>query len=336
MRNTQGKSVSRWRLNCSRWVAAGLTTFLLGTGTIAQTVQQPAKDSASLYMETRQAGQNARIEVLSGVYAASRAVSQQQTRLIFYRKSGDGLLPGATSIFVNDAYHTSLVPGGYSDLCMAPASIELGARQMRVGGMPKDLLDSITALNSQPGQTVYVKVHEGTGRPVLQLVSAAVAQQDLMGLRRQVHTVSRVPQAQSCQLTGATEQMPQQIQLSADALFEFGRSDLEGMTSAGQNALQELAQRIRNDYAAIERLHVVGHADPIGSVARNEKLAYDRATTVRQFVEKLGLTARRMTSEGRGSREPVVTDCERTPSRATIECNQPNRRVVVEVVGLRR
>lgn len=333
MKNTRLNGVFNWRLNAGRVFTAALLALAIGSGVQAQTA---AQDPASVYIETRQSGQNARIEVLSGVYAASSAVSAQQSRLIFYRTAADGTLPGATSIFVNDAYHTSLVPGAYSDLCLAPASLELGARQMRVGSQPRDQVDSITALSSQSGQTVYVKVHERTGRPVLQLVTAAVAQQELMGLRRQVHTVSRVPQGQACQLTGGTEQAPQQIQLSADALFEFGRSDLAGMTSAGQSALQELALRIHSDYADIERLHIVGHADPLGSPAANEKLAYDRATTVRQFIEKLGLTVRRMTSEGRAAREPVVTQCERTVSRAAIACNQPNRRVVVEVVGRRR
>lgn len=333
MKNTRLNGVFNWRLKASRVFMIAWLSLALGAAVQAQTATQ---DPASVYMETRQAGQNARIEVLSGVYAASRMVSAQQTRLIFYRMTEDGTLPGATSIFVNDAYHTSLVPGAYSDLCLMPAALELGARQMRVGGQPRDQVDSITALNSESGQTVYVKVHERTGRPVLQLVTAAVAQQDLMGLRRQVHTISRVPQGQVCQLTGGVERAPQQIQLAADALFEFGRSDLAGMTSTGQSALQELAQRIRSDYAEIERLHIVGHADPLGSPAANEKLAYDRATTVRQFMEKLGLTTRRMTSEGRASREPVVTQCETTLSRAAIECNRPNRRVVVEVVGRRR
>ena len=332
MKNTPSKSVWRWRNACQNLFARGLTLALWGA-----CLSAGAQDNAnSLYMETRQAGANARIEVLQGVYAAAQNVVSGQTRLLFYRTAQDTLLPGATSIFVNDAYHTSLSPGGWSDLCMPPASVEAGARQMRVGNAPRDLMDTLTAFNAQGGQTLYIRVHERTGRPVLQPVTAAQAQQELMGLRRQVHTISRVAQAQACNLAPATAEAPQQIQLAADALFKFGRADFDGMTAMGVQALQELVQRIRADYSSIDRLHIVGHADPLGQPAANEQLAYDRATTVRRFIEQQGLQARRMTSEGRGDREPAVTRCGRTPSPQAIECHQPNRRVVVEVVGMRR
>jgi OmpA-OmpF porin, OOP family len=157
-----------------------------------------------------------------------------------------------------------------------------------------------------------------------------------MGLRRQVHTVSRVPQAQACSLAPATAQAPQHIRLSADALFKFGRSDFDGMTALGVQALLELVEHIRSDFAAIERLHIVGHADPLGQRAANQTLAMARAATVRDYIERQNLPVQSLTAEGRGDREPVITHCERTVSVQSIACHQPNRRVVVEVVGERR
>ena len=49
-----------------------------------------------------------------------------------------------------------------------------------------------------------------------------------------------------------------------------------------------------------------------------------------------GQLAGRVTTEGRGAREPVVRSCSRVTTPESMACNQPNRRVAVEVTGLRR
>ena len=331
MKNTQKESPSNGFGACLHRCLRGLLGAVLG---LSWHVNAGA-EAGSVFMQSRQDGLNARIEVLSGVYAASGQVDAGQSRLLFYRTAQDSALPGATSVFVNQDYHTSLVPGAWSELCLAPASLEVGARQMRVGQPPRDLMDAITLLEGQGGQTLYLRVHEGTGKPVLQPVSSEQAQQDLMGLRRQVHTLSRVARGQPCKLAPATAQAPQQIRLAADALFKFGRSDFDGMTALGVQALLELVAHIRRDFARIEQLHIVGHADPLGQRQANEALALARAETVRNFMERQKLPVQRITSEGRGDREPVAR-CERTVSVQSIACHQPSRRVVVEVVGERR
>lgn len=331
MKNTQQTRVSTRAGACLQWCFRGLLGAMLGLSLHAGA----ESEAASVFMQARQDGLQARIEVLSGVYAASGQVESGQSRLLFYRREQESALPGATSVFVNDDYHTSLVPGAWSELCLPPAAFEVGARQMRVGQPPRDRMDAITLLQGQGGQTLYLRVHEGTGKPVLQPVTSGQAQEDLMGLRRQVHTVSRVAQGQPCKLAPATAQAPQHIRLAADALFKFARSDFDGMTALGVQALLELVEHIRRDFARIEHIHVVGHADPLGQRQANEALAQARAQTVRSFIEQQNLPIQRITSEGRGDREPVV-QCERSVSVQSIACHQPNRRVVVSVVGDRR
>jgi outer membrane protein OmpA-like peptidoglycan-associated protein len=130
--------------------------------------------------------------------------------------------------------------------------------------------------------------------------------------------------------------LPQQFSLSGDALFAFGKSDKAGLTQDGLSSLDQLIARIRNEYAQITHIHVIGHADPLGSAVANERLSAERANTVRRHLESVGQISARMTSEGRGSRQPVVTSCGKAASASAIACNQPNRRVVVEVIGQRR
>jgi outer membrane protein OmpA-like peptidoglycan-associated protein len=277
----------------------------------------------------------AKIESLGGGFQVPGGVSAAQSRVVFYR-AAQSALTGATSIFLDGRYHASLEPGAWSSLCYKTGPTELGARQMQVGSQPKDLPDTITAMSLMPGQTHYVRVQQSADKPVLQPVAAAQALQELAGTRQQIHTISRVEQV--CQQGGAPAIAPvtERITLPADTLFAFDRSDAQAMTGAGVQAIDRLMARLRADFAQIDHLHVIGHADPLGQSERNEKLAQDRAQTVRDYIVSRGMQDVRITTEGRGSREPVVTTCARKATPASIACNLPNRRVVVVVTGQRR
>jgi OOP family OmpA-OmpF porin len=318
--------------------------MLVATSAMAQRSQRE-------YIEGNSAGVNARIEVLGNRYAQPFDIGTAQSRILVYRTDMDNL-PGATSIFVNDEYHTSLVRGAYSALCYSPSPVELGSRQMQVGNRPKDQLDTISALKLMPGQTHYLRVREANGRPVLQPVPAAQAQQELQGLRYQLHTVSRVDAAQECQEVAAPVVVapvaappvvvtpvavaPKQINLAADALFAFGKSDLNAISVAGRQSLDNLINRIKDEYVTVNSMRIMGHADPLGHAPANDKLSTERALTIRNYLLANGLQGTRIDSEGRGSREPVVTTCPAIPTPTSIACNQPNRRVVVEITGAAR
>lgn len=292
---------------------------------------------AQPHRATIEAG-STRVEVLGQSYQRFGPIGPQQSRVVIY--SPENLrLPGATSIFFDGRYHASVIAGAYSELCYAPGNTEMGARQMQVGSRPKDPPDTLTAMRLQPGQTHYMRVREQSGRPVLEPVAAAQAEQELVGKREQQHTISRV--GQECVTVAAAQPAPVPAEpmrhsLAADSLFAFGRSDRSGMTAAGTYAIDGLVQRLRNDYSRIERLHIIGHADPLGDYAINERLSIERANTVRQHIESTGLLQVPISAEGRGSREPVVTQCPRIDSPQARACNQPNRRVVIEVTGARR
>jgi OOP family OmpA-OmpF porin len=296
--------------------------------------------NAQLSVETKQAGVNARIEVLGDSYALPQAVSATQSRIVVYRTAESRRLDGATSLFINGQYHTSLVPDGYHFLCMNPGEVEIATRQYRVGGSARDKYDTVTATRLDRGQTQFLKVVEDNGRPVMQPVSADQASKDLKNARLQMHTISRVTQARPCQ--AETDPAPTQLAavpvkdeyvLMVDVLFTFARSDLAGLTQQGRQTIDEMLARIRAKYARIDRIHLIGHTDPLGTAASNEQLAIQRANTIRQYVEgALGMSAQ-YSSEGRGARELVQKQCQLKPTPQSIACNQPNRRVVTQVTG---
>jgi OOP family OmpA-OmpF porin len=269
-------------------------------------------------------------------------VSASQSRVIFYRPLAS-TVEGASSIYINGRYHTSLVPGGYSPICIPPGKVELGVRHMDVQNRPnKDGFDSITEMRVTGGENQFIRVHDqGPRSIVLMPVRAQQALQELQSTRLQVHTVSRVANASECidapaqpvQVAPATSS--QQLQLAGDTLFRFNRSDRAGLTQDGLRAIDQLMAQIRNQFIRVDQIHIIGHADPIGNDRANQILSAARAQTVHDYIASRYDPSTRITSEGRGEREPVVR-CGDRPTPANIACNQPNRRVALEVTGQQR
>jgi len=271
-------------------------------------------------------------------YAQAAQVVDQQSRMVFYRTRQSSSVPGAASIYVNGTYHASIIPGGYSELCLPPGSVELGLKSVEVGRTVKDNLDTITVIRGAGAQTQFLRVQEaGRGRQVLQPVQTAEALREIEGAREQTHTISRVVGAVECSINrNPAPVAPQTITLAADALFAFGRSDLAAMSSTGRASLDALVTRLRSEYIQLDRMSIIGHADPLGQSGPNERLSIERANTVQQYLSQAGLGNVRMSSEGRGDREPVATQCARVATPQAIACHAPNRRVVIDIAGARR
>lgn len=121
--------------------------------------------------------------------------------------------------------------------------------------------------------------------------------------------------------------------LGADGLFRFDRSAEADLLPEGRMRVQKLASDLRGQ--AFDRVVVTGHTDRLGSSAYNDALALARAQTVRQLLVQNGVDATRVRAEGKGEREPVshCAGTARTPE--LVACLQPDRRVEIEVIGLR-
>ena len=121
--------------------------------------------------------------------------------------------------------------------------------------------------------------------------------------------------------------------LSADALFAFDRSAVQDILPDGREQISRLAASLRDGGEA--RITVVGHADRLGDADYNQRLSDARARTVRELLVQEGIPASHITAYGRGSTQPV-TRCDSGLQRdALIECLRPDRRVEIEVTGLR-
>ncbi len=294
-----------------------------------------AKSAQTVRVEAQQAEATANIVVLGQAFRAPEPVARDQARIIVYR-TNENRLPGSTSIFIDDRYHASLTRGAWSALCYRTGNVEMGVRQMDAANRPKDMVDAITATRLEGGTTHYFKVQDNNGKPVLQPIAPVKAIQENSAALEQIHTVSRV--AQECRIDKSPQlqRVTEEISLGAHVLFAFDRSDPAAMTEQGVRLINDVVRKILSDFVEVEHLHLVGHADPLGKKDANELLGTNRALTVKQYIERRQLPGVRITTEGRGDREPIVTNCAPFSTPESIRCNQPNRRVVVQVTGFKR
>jgi outer membrane protein OmpA-like peptidoglycan-associated protein len=123
--------------------------------------------------------------------------------------------------------------------------------------------------------------------------------------------------------------VPQRVELSADALFAFGRSGPADLLPQGRRELDALAAGLRGARET-SRVRITGHTDRLGSASFNEELSLARATTVRDHLVQAGVPARGMQVQGKGETEPKV-QCEQKKREELIACLAPNRRVEIEV-----
>jgi outer membrane protein OmpA-like peptidoglycan-associated protein/Mg-chelatase subunit ChlD len=102
--------------------------------------------------------------------------------------------------------------------------------------------------------------------------------------------------------------------------FEFGKADI---TPASAPELQRLYDFLR-EYPKI-RVEVSAHTDAVGSDEANMTLSNNRAKSVVQYLQRLGIDASRMVSQGYGETKPVGDN-------ATDEGRALNRRVEFKLI----
>jgi OmpA-OmpF porin, OOP family len=126
------------------------------------------------------------------------------------------------------------------------------------------------------------------------------------------------------------------LNLGAKVQFAFDRGGMNDMLPGGQAELKELADRLARVYARIDSLVVTGHTDRLGSAAYNAKLAKTRADSVRNYLASAGVQAS-IDTRFEGSAKPLSSTCAGKPGSAELKaCLQQDRRVEVQVTGVKR
>jgi len=119
----------------------------------------------------------------------------------------------------------------------------------------------------------------------------------------------RVALSQAMRNSGvsAVRNKDDQLQFNLPTDFAFD-SDSADIKASMQEDLEQLAVSLNSPAAVRMRLLVVGYTDDQGSDAMNDPLSLARAHSVARQIQSKGVDARRITVEGRGERQPMVSN----------------------------
>ncbi|SFM90826.1 OmpA-OmpF porin, OOP family [Izhakiella capsodis] len=122
--------------------------------------------------------------------------------------------------------------------------------------------------------------------------------------------------------------------LKSDVLFNFNKSSLK---AEGKQALDQLYSQLSSMDPKDGSVIVLGYTDRIGSEQYNLKLSEKRAQSVVDYLVSKGIPANKISARGLGKADPVTgSTCDSVKGRnAQINCMAPDRRVEIEVKGIK-
>lgn len=122
--------------------------------------------------------------------------------------------------------------------------------------------------------------------------------------------------------------------LKSDVLFTFNKAALK---PEGQQALDQLYTQLSNLDPKDGTVVVLGYTDRIGSEQYNQKLSEKRAQSVVDYLVSKGIPTNKISARGEGKANPVTGNtCDSVKARkALIDCLAPDRRVEIEVKGVK-
>lgn len=117
----------------------------------------------------------------------------------------------------------------------------------------------------------------------------------------------------------------ERLSLPTDSLFDYDKADIK---EAGVGPIKAFALKAKELDSV--RIVVMGHTDPTGSVAHNDRLSLARAEAVRKVLVGEGVNTAHIATAGVGSRIPLrkrdeCPGADRDPK--VLACLAPNRRV---------
>ncbi len=256
-----------------------------------------------------------------------------RARLIVFRlaKNDDDLTAKPLNIFVNDQYYASLLPEHQSialSVCPGRKKLAVSTDALPGGKNPgASVLENATPALQAAEVYFYQITSDKNGRVFARWVNVDMAREVLSNVKMQTHTLSRVAKDETCQADTYS--------LNAATLFNFGRHDAQGMVKGAAESLAELSQRMIKDYISIDKIVVKGYADPVGDDVQNKYLSEKRAATVADRLRASGLSGDVILSQGMGATNLLVEECDKYSNFTDVMvCNQPNRRVEIEVYGV--
>lgn len=211
-----------------------------------------------------------------------------------------------------------------------------------------DLWAKTSSLMQVPAKVCYAQkvacaevelVHAGNGnkqqgwrhaKPYVQIAEDLIAEAEAIG------DSCLPPPTPTAATVVVPEPIVEYMDLAADALFKYNKSTSNDLLPAGKKTLDELAEKINSTFVTVDYVRLVGYTDRIGSERYNQALSERRAQTVKAYLQAKGI-ASNIEASGKGKANQIIECGTATkPTKALMACLQPNRRVTVEVKGIKK
>ena len=114
--------------------------------------------------------------------------------------------------------------------------------------------------------------------------------------------------------------------LSGGSHFTSGSAHL---TFDGKDALNRLAQDLRNQSLKVKSIRIIGHTDNVGSHRANRALSLSRANSVAVYLSSRGVNRGVINTQGMGESQPIANN-------RTKNGRAQNRRVEITIQGAAR
>jgi outer membrane protein OmpA-like peptidoglycan-associated protein len=111
------------------------------------------------------------------------------------------------------------------------------------------------------------------------------------------------------------------VKFSSGILFDIDKAE---MKPAAKTNIDQLATSLKNNPQT--NILIVGHTDNTGSAAHNMDLSIRRAEAVKAYAIAAGVSAARLTTQGKGDTEPIGDN-------TTVDGRSQNRRVEIVIVA---
>lgn len=256
---------------------------------------------------------------LGDKFAANRRLDNQQSLLFVYRAASQKAA-GVVTLFLDDKYHVSLQPGGFTVVCYDSERVDIRARlTLADADVPSQKMGSYN-VGLKKGVAQFVRVSsQADGRIKLESIPTRIANDELKEARQQMHTLSRVPAARLCKAdepaiaaasaTSSATAGVKAITFGTEVPFQNKKTDIKDMTPQGKKSLSQVVDKINKKYASASKVQVriAGYADDGSSEKLNKRMSLERAKTVRTYLLQNGVRKQEILLVARGSKELART-----------------------------
>ena len=208
-------------------------------------------------------------------------VVPEQSQLVYYYPAS--VNAGPINIYVDKEFHTALLPGEFTTLCVASGQHILAAA---VNDAPLYQQKASAGVHAtfNGGKTYFVRstVNQGI---VSESVTRQQAEQALQGMNKTVRLVNRASSVQQCRYIGGGKDVTLVVD---NVLFSFGGSSYQQLLPESKRKLDKLIEFTRNSNN-VSSIELRGFTDRIGKEDVNRRLSQARAETVRQALINAGI-----------------------------------------------